>query len=282
MIPVNGRRLLAYLRPYLWPYFVGAMVCMVLFSATNGVMPFLVRFIFDDIFTGKNMRMLQLLPAAVLVTFLVRGVLQYGSDYLGDYVGNRIVTDLRNRTNPITSSTCPCPSSTANATGTILSRVSNDVFVVGNALTDVVASLLRDSVSLIVLVVVAFWNDWLLSLIAFVAFPASVVPIIRLSKKLRRFARKRQTSLGTLTALLQETVQGNRVVKAFGMEEYEKRRFAEESEGLFRLAMKVVRIRAVTTPMLETLAAFGIAGVVWYGGYSVITEEGRRGASSPF
>ena len=133
------------------------------------------------------------------------------------------------------------------------------------------------------LVVVAFWNDWLLSLIAFVAFPASVVPIIRLSKKLRRFARKRQTSLGTLTALLQETVQGNRVVKAFGMEEYEKRRFAEESEGLFRLAMKVVRIRAVTTPMLETLAAFGIAGVVWYGGYSVITRRQDAGrASSPF
>ena len=276
MIPVNARRLLAYLRPYVWPYFVGAMVCMVLFSATNGVMPFLVRFIFDDIFTGKNMRMLELLPAAVLVTFLVRGVLQYGSDYLGDYVGNRIVTDLRNRTNDHIQH-LSLSFFNRNATGTILSRVSNDVFVVGNALTDVVASLLRDSVSLIVLVVVAFWNDWLLSLIAFVAFPASVVPIIRLSKKLRRFARKRQTSLGTLTALLQETVQGNRVVKAFGMEEYEKRRFAEESEGLFRLAMKVVRIRAVTTPMLETLAAFGIAGVVWYGGYSVITGGRTQG-----
>ena len=154
-------------------------------------------------------------------------------------------------------------------TGTILSRVSSDVHVVGTALTGTVASLLRDSVSLVVLVVVAFLQDWILSLIAFVVFPASVLPMVWLSKQVRGFARKRQVSLGVLTALLHETVQGNRVVKAFGMEEYEKRRFEKESEGLFRLAMRVVRIRAFTNPMMEILAAFGIAGVVWYGGQSV-------------
>ena len=71
------------------------------------------------------------------------------------------------------------------------------------------------------------------------------------------------------------------MVKAFGMEEYENRRFEEESEGLFCLAMSVVRIRAFTTPMMEILAAFGIAGVVWYGGHSVIGGERTQGRSWP-
>ncbi len=275
------RRLLGYLAPYLWPYFIGAMLCMILFGATSGVMPFLVRFVFDDIFTNKDVFVLRILPGVIIATFLARGLFAYGSTYLSEYVGNRIVTDLRDQLNGHIQK-LSLSFFNRHPTGTILSRVANDVFVVGSALTGTVASVLRDSVSLVVLVVVAFWQDWVLSLIAFVAFPASVLPIIRLSKRLRGFARKRQVSLGVLTALLQETVQGNRVVKAFGMEEYEKRRFAEESEGLFRLAMKVVRIRAFTSPMMEILAAFGIAGVVLYGGYSVVGGGRTQGSFLAF
>ena len=285
LAPASGwpqlRRLLAFLRPYLWPYFAAAMVCMVLFSATNGVMPFLVRFVFDDVFTGKDVGMLRLLPAAIIATFVLRGAFQFGSTYLSEYVAQRIVADMRQRLNDHIQH-LSLEFFNRNPTGTVLSRVSNDVFVVGHALTDTVASVLRDSVSLVVLVVVAFYSDWLLALIAMAAFPASVGPIVQLSKKLRRFARKRQVSLGRLTSLLQETVQGNRVVKAFGMEDYEKRRFAEESESLFRLAMKVVRIRAFTSPMLEILAACGIAGVVWYGGHSVVSGGRTQGAFLAF
>src|SRR4029079_14632576 len=119
-----------------------------------------------------------------------------------------------------------------NATGQILSRVTSDVYVVGNSLTGSFASVLKDGVSLIVLLVVAFYQDWVLALIAIVVFPASVLPMVRLSKETRGDARKLQGTLGVLTALLQETVQGNRVVKAFNMQAYEKERFAAESRGL--------------------------------------------------
>jgi subfamily B ATP-binding cassette protein MsbA len=88
--------------------------------------------------------------------------------------------------------------------------------------------------------------------------------------------------MGNMTMLLQETIQGNRVVKAFGMEGYEKQRFAEENDRLFRLYMKATRIRAFTNPMMEILAAFGIAGVVWYGGYSVIVGGRTQGAFLAF
>ena len=275
------RRLLVYLRPYWWPHFACAIVCMVLFSATNGAMPFLIRHIFDDVFTNKNLFALKVLPFVIVGVFLVRGVVGFGSTYLTEYVGQRIVADLRAALNDHIQH-LSLSFFNRTPTGTIVSRITNDVALVRTALTDAVASLLKDASSLIILVVVAFYQDWFLSLIAFVAFPASVLPIIRLSKRLRSFAKKGQVSMGNMTVLLQETIQGNRVVKAFGMEAYEKQRFAEENDRLFRVFMKGTAIRAFTNPMMEVLAAFGIAGVVWYGGYSVIVGGRTQGAFLAF
>ncbi|HVN84440.1 MAG TPA: lipid A export permease/ATP-binding protein MsbA [Candidatus Binatia bacterium] len=275
------RRLLGYLRPYFWPHFSVAVISMVLFSSTNGVMPFLVRHIFDDVFTNKDVLALQILPGIIIGTFLARGVFAFGSTYLTEYVGQRIIADVRNQLNEHIQH-LSLSFFNRTPTGTILSRVTNDVVLVRAALTDAVASILKDATSLIVLVVVAFVNDWVLALIAFVAFPASVLPLMRLSKRLRGFSRKGQISIGNLTVLLQETVQGNRVVKAFGMEDYEQRRFGDENQRLFKLSMKATRIRAFTTPMLEILAAFGIAGVVWYGGHSVINGGRTQGSFLAF
>lgn len=274
-------RLLRYLRPYIWPYFAGAVVCMLLFSGTNGVMPFLIRHIFDDVFTAKDRAMLQVLPVVIIGVFLLRGLVSFGSTYLTEYVGQRIIADLRRELNEHIQR-LPLSFFNRTPTGTIVSRVTNDVALVRSALTDSVAAVLKDASSLVILVAVAFYQDWLLALIAFVVFPAAVLPVLRLSKRLRQVSRRGQASMGQLSTLLQETIQGNRVVKAFGMEEYEHRRFDAENENLFRLAMKSTRIRAFTTPMMEILAAFGIAGVVWYGGYSVIEGGRTQGAFLAF
>jgi subfamily B ATP-binding cassette protein MsbA len=270
-----------YVRPYLWPYFIGSMICMILFGSTNGIMPFLVRFIFDDVFTGKNASVLQVLPFAILGVFVFRGLCGYGSQYLSEWVNNQVINDLRNDLNAHIQD-LSLSFFNQNATGGVISRVTSDVYVVGTALTSSVSSVLKDGVSLIVLVIVAFYQDWKLATIAIVVFPASVLPMVRLSKRMRNYARRLQGSLAVLTALLQETVQGNRVVKAFGMEEYEKRRFADENRDLFRLALRVARIRAFVTPMMEILAAFGIAGVVWYGGHSVIVGGRTQGSFLAF
>ncbi len=275
------RRLLRYLRPYLWPYFAVAVLCMLLFSGTNGVMPFLIRHIFDDVFTAKDRAVLQVLPLVIVGVFLLRGLVSFGSTYLTEYVGQRIIADLRRELNDHIQR-LPLSFFHRTPTGTIISRVTNDVALVRSALTDAVAAILKDASSLVILVGVAFYQDWLLALIAFVVFPASVLPLLRLSKRLRQVAWRGQVTMGQLTTLLQETIQGNRVVKAFGMEEYEQRRFNAENERLFSLAMKSTRIRAFTTPMLEVLAALGIAGVVWYGGYSVIVGGRTQGAFLAF
>jgi subfamily B ATP-binding cassette protein MsbA len=270
------RRLLGYLRPYLWPRFAIAVVCMLVFSSTNGVMPFLVEGIFDDIFGAKNLAMLYALPVVILGVFLLRGFVNYGNQYLTEWVAQRAITDLRDEMNERVQH-LPLSYFNRTPTGTIVSRITNDVAQLRNALTDAIVSLLRDSTSLVILVCVAFYMDWVLAVIGFVVFPLSVLPVLRLSQRLRRYSRRGQATLGTLTALLQETIQGNRIVKAFGMEEYERARFGAENRRLFGLYMKASRAKALIQPIMEMLAAFGIAGVVLYGGYSVIVGGRTQG-----
>ena len=262
-------RLLQYLKPYVWPYFVLAMVCMLGYSATEGALPFLVQWMMDDVFVKRDIAMLHYLPAAIIGIFLIRGSLNFGQSYLSDYVGLRIVQDARN----VLARHLQFMSLSffsRHSSGTLISRVASDATLLRSALTDALASFLKDTTSLIVLVVVAFIKDWFLASLAFVVFPASVLPVMRLSKKVKRFARRGQISTGALTVFLQESIQGNRIVKAFGMEEYEIHRFTKESSRLFKQSLRGSRIRGIVSPMMELLAAFGIGAVVWYGGASVV------------
>jgi subfamily B ATP-binding cassette protein MsbA len=274
-------RLLPFLKPYLWPYFALAIACMLAYSATDGALPFLVQRVIDDVFVRKDTSMLYYLPLAVIVLFAVRGLVSFGQGYFTDYVGLRIVNDVRNRLNRHLQFMA-LSFFYRHPTGTLISRVGHDVSLLRSTLTDASASFLRDTTSVIVLVAVAFWQDWVLASIAFVVFPASVLPIMRLSRKIRRFTRQGQISTGALTSLLQESIQGNRVVKAFGMEKYEIQKFTAESHRLFKQHVRASRIKALVAPSMELLAAFAIAGVIWYGGWSVIGGGRTQGEFMAF
>ncbi|MGH7784728.1 MAG: ABC transporter ATP-binding protein, partial [Candidatus Binatia bacterium] len=158
----------------------------------------------------------------------------------------------------------------------------NDVVLLRSALTDAVASFMKDTTSLIVLIIVAFVKDWVLASIAFIVFPASVLPIMRLSRNIKRFTKRGQITSGTLTALLQESIQGNRIVKAFGMEQYENDRFVAENWRLFKQTMRASRIKSIVAPSMELLSSFAIGGVVWYGGWSVINDGRTQGEFMAF
>src|SRR5260221_5669588 len=275
------RRLFPFLRPYLVPEFVSALICMLLFSATNGVLPFLVERIFDDIFAKKNLEALKFLPWVIVGTFILRGAVNFGSAYLIEYVGQRIVEDLRNALSAHLQS-MSLSFFHRTPTGKILSRVTNDTTLVREALTQSSASMMKDATTLLALIVIAFMKDWFLALMAFIVFPVSILPLMGVYKTVRSSSRRGQGTLGNLTALMQEAVQGNRVVKAFGMEGYESERFAKENARLFRYSMKAGRLRAFVPPMVELVSACGIAAVVWYGGASVISGERTQGAFVAF
>lgn len=274
-------RLLRYLRPHLWPTFTVAMIAMLLFSATTGALPLLVERVFDDIFAAKNEFALTVLPVVIVGVFLFRAATAIASSYLMDLVGQRIVRSLRQEINDHLQS-LSLSFFNRTPTGTLLSRMTSDVTMVNQGLTQATASVIRDFTSLVVLLVVAFVKDPVLSVVAFMVFPAAVLPILRWSRKLRKTSRRGQVALGMLTTVLQEAIQGNRVVKAFGMQSYEQARFAEENERLFRLYMRASWLRAITTPLLEILSSLAIGGVVWWGGRSVIAGVRSQGSFLAF
>jgi len=257
------------------------MIAMLLFSATTGALPLLVERVFDDIFAAKNAFALTILPMVIVGVFLFRAVTAIASSYLMDLVGQRIVRFLRQQINDHLQS-LSLSFFNRTPTGTLLSRMTSDVLMVNEGLTQATASVIRDFTSLVVLLVVAFVKDPVLSVVAFLVFPAAVLPILRWSRKLRKTSRRGQVALGMLTTILQEAIQGNRVVKAFGMERYEQARFAEENERLFRLYMRVSWLRAITTPLLEILSSLAIGGVVWWGGRSVISGGRSQGSFLAF
>jgi len=257
------------------------MVCMLVYGATDGAIPFLVRTVMNDIFVRKDQAALNVIPFVIVGIFASRGLVNFGQSYLTAYVGMHIVTDVRNAINRHLQS-LSLSFFHRHSTGTLISRVNNDVTMLRTAVTDSVASLMRDTTSVVVLTAVAFYMDWVLASIAFVVFPASVLPVTRLSRKIKRFTKRGLVAKGNLTAFLQESIQGNRIVKAFGMEEYENKRFGQENQRILKQALRASRIRSVVTPAMELLASFGIAAVVWYGGSSVIQEGRTQGEFMAF
>ena len=274
-------RLLTFLKPYIWPYFTLALVCMLAFGATDGAIPFLVQRIMDDVFGKKDASVLSYLPFLVVGIFAFRGLMNFGQSYLNDYVGLRIINDVRNALNRHFQS-LSVSFFHRNPTGTLIARVNSDVLLLRFAITDALASFMKDATSLIVLVVVAFMKDWVLASIAFIVFPASVLPVIKLSRRIKKFTRRGQISTGALTMLLQESIQGNRIVKAFGMENYEDRRFMAENWQLFKQSLRASRIKSIVSPSMEILASVGIGSVVWYGGWSVIGGGRTQGEFMAF
>jgi len=268
------RRLLQFVKPY-WTRLVGAMICMLFVSAATAASAFLVKPVLDDVFFKKDLTMLKLIPLAIVGIFLLKGVFDYGQAYLMSHVGQRIIADLREKIyNHLQSMSLSF--FTRNPTGVLMSRITNDVSMVQGAVTDAVTGLLKDLFTIIGLVGVVFYRDWKLAIIALVVFPLAVYPIFKFGRKLRSYSSRSQTTMGDISTILLETISGNRIVKAFNMEEYEQKRFARENRKLFSIQMKSVRVRAVSHPLMEVLGGLGIACIVFYGGYNVI-----KGVATP-
>jgi subfamily B ATP-binding cassette protein MsbA len=273
------RRLLVYLRPHVWPRGVLAVAFMLVYSAVQGSLPFVVKYTFDHVFTQHQEGALPLAVLAVAVFGMLQGGLSFGSGYLTDWVGQRVITDLRNELTRHMQ-TLDLAFFNRQRAGQIVSRVTADVTLVRNAVTDAVKSIFQDSTTLIVLCVVAVYMDWVLALMGLLLFPVAGLPLRYFSTQLRLTSRRQQEATGRLNAMLHENVQGNRVVKVFGQEAFEADRLRDQDERIFHLFMRASRIRSL--PITEVLAGFAIAVIIWYGGNSVITHTRTQGDFGAF
>ena len=257
------------------------MIFMALCSGAKSASAYLVKPVLDTIFFEKDMTKLYIMPGNVVLLFIAKGIVEYLQAYFIWYVGQRVVTDIRNLLF-FNMQKQPLSFFDKTPTGSNISRVVNDVALVQSTVSDSVAAVLNDIFTIIGLIIVAFRMEWKLTLIAFIILPFSIYPIVSFGKRLRKIGLNIQQYLARLTSFLHETITGQRIVKAFSMEKYENNRFAGENEKLFKLMMKRIRVRALSHPVMELIGGIAVAVIVWYGGYQVIIGKSTPGTLFSF
>src|SRR5256714_7133072 len=258
-----------------------AFLCMGVAAGSTALRAWLMEPVLDRIFIARDASLLLLLGAAALLLALVKGFSDYGQTVLLNRVGQRVITDVQTA---LFGRLIRADLSYFNATssGLLISRLTNDVGLLRNAASNVLAGIGRDAVTVVFLVGLMFYQDWVLALIAFFAFPLAIRPIVGIGRRMRRVSANTQAEMGQLTTLLSQTFQGARHVKAYGMEEYEARRAAGLFERIFALVDRANRTRARATPMMEALGGAAIAVVILYGGHQVISGARTPGALFSF
>ena len=242
---------------------------------------YLIKPVIDDIFFKGDLKMLKILPIAVILLYVARGIGMYGQEYMMNYVGESIITKFRNALYGRIQD-LPLSFFHAESTGVLMSRITHDVGIIKNMVSSAVTGMLRDVFSIIGLTFVIFYQDWKMAIFAFLVLPVAFYPVVEFGRRVRRVSTGCQEAMAELNSFLHETFAGNKIVKAFGMEEYEKKRFAEKTENYFQLEMKAVIARALSSPIMEFLGGAGIAFVIWYGGYKVITGASTAGTFFSF
>jgi subfamily B ATP-binding cassette protein MsbA len=229
-----------------------AFGCMLVVALTTAAFPKLIQPVVDDIFVARRPEMLWPIALAALAVFVARGVAAYGQAVLMTTVGQSIVARMQNDLfRRLIGADLAFYSE--SSPGGLVARFINDVNLLRNAASNTLTGLGKDALTAAALVAVMFYEDWLLAAIAFVAFPTAVLPILRIGRRLRRISGRTQQQVGGLTTLLDETFQGIRHVKAYGMEAYETARAEDAIDELFRLNVKAAKTRNALHPIMELL-----------------------------
>lgn len=276
-------RLLKLLPPYKAQIFM-AFVCMAAFALTNGAMAFLIgpvmKYLFGagaesginlipfNIVTVPREKMMVAIPLAIIMVAAIKGISSYGQSFFMGYVSQGVIRDIRKKLYDHIL-TQPINFFSHTPTGVLISRLTNDVNLLQTATAETVATVMKQGLTVIVLGGVVISLDWKLALAASIALPLSIYPMRRLGKKMKKISTQNQVSMGTLTSLLHESIAGIRVVKAFGMESYESGRFHRENERVTKYQLKSIKIRAISSPLMETLGAIGFAMTIWYAAYRI-------------
>jgi subfamily B ATP-binding cassette protein MsbA len=282
-------RLLAYARRY-WAYLLGSVALMAAAGGAQGLTALLIGPVMDVVlnperpetrvalFThpvlGRQLYLDQIVPSGIhnvasmvafciLAVFVTKGICDYLGNYLINYTGFSAVTDLRNAVfNKVLKQGAQFFE--AHSTGQLMSSIMNDVDKVQLATSHILADFLRQSFSAVALLFVVISMDWKLALVSLTVLPFVFWPTRQIGRRIRRTSRRTQDRQAELNQILQETLSGHMVVKAFGAESYETRRFREGSQNLLRSNLRYVAQQALSSPVIELFGAITIVGLLWY------------------
>jgi len=269
-----------HIKPYRW-HVVGGLVCMAIAAATTAVLAKMLQPLFDDVFMARNEAMLFQVAGLVLVIFVLKGLSSFGESVSMIYVGQKIIGDIQKRLfdHFIEADLAYFH---ARSSGELVSRFTNDVNLMRGAVTTALTGMGKDTLSLIFLIGLMFYQDWFLATLAFFVFPVAILPIVKIGRKMRKVSINTQEEMGAFTILLHQIFQGMRVVKAYAMEKYEQKRAYRLIDCISQLNIKGGRVRAASHPIMETLGGCAIVIVILYGGTQVIGGNRTTGTFISF
>jgi subfamily B ATP-binding cassette protein MsbA len=253
-------RLLTYVAPY-WRAFALGILGMVIVAATEPALPALLKPLLDGTFVHRDPQVMRWAPVLIVALFVVRGLATYLASYAVAWVGNRVVTDLRNAMFRKLLA-LPTPYYNEHPSGNLISKLTYDVTQVMSAASGVLTIVLKDGLAIVGLLAWLFWLNWQLTLLALVMAPFIVGVVRLISVRLRRSSRDVQQAMGDITQVLQEAIEGHRVVKLFGGQHYEADRFGVQADRVRRFNMKQAAAAAVSVPVVQFIAAVALAVII--------------------
>ncbi len=256
------RRLLGYVKPF-WKVFLIAAVALMVVASTEAAFAYFIKPMLDGTFIDRDPRIIQLTPFVLVGIFLVRGIATFLSGYWMAWAARMVIKRLRAE---MFERLLRLPVSFFDAipSGSLLSKLIYDVEQVARATTDVITILVRDTLTVIVLLMLMFYHSWQLALIMLIGTPLIAQVITVINRRFRRYSSRIQLSMGDVTQIAEEVIEGQRVVKTFGGESYELERFEQANENNRRLNMKLESTSAASVPVIQLIAAVGTALVLYF------------------
>jgi len=254
------RRLLSYVRPYWWAFAL-AVVGMVIVAAGDVLMAYMVMPIIQKLQHPDPETTLQL-PLAVVGVFLLRGLGSFMSEYGMAWTGHRVVFDLRRQMIDRVLS-LPTAFFDATASGRLISKFTFDAYQLAAATSSAITTAVRSTLTIAGSLGFLFWLNWKLTLISIVAFPLVAATVRYFSRRLRRVARDVQQRTGAITQVLEEIIGGQRVVKVFGGQPYERARAVAAANRLRQSMSKQSSASAASSPMLQFFGACAVGVIVY-------------------
>lgn len=267
------RRLLGYARPHLGMFMIG-VVGMLMFAATDSALAFLVQKFLAGAFVEPDPRIIWAIPLGAVALFLLRGIGDYVSNYFPGWVGRQVIKSMRGELFAHYLR-LPVRYYEQAATGDLLSRLTLNIERVAEATTNSVTVLIRDTLTIIGLIGMLFWYDWQLAAFVLLLAPPISWLIQSINRAFRRYSARIQASMGDVTRVAKEALDAQRVIKAFNAERHEEAIFEAANERNRHSNMRLIAARALANPVVQLIAALGLAGVLFFAIRQVFTREMR-------
>ena len=263
------------MRPYLGQL-IGGFICLLLVGIIGLLIPWLFKFLIDDVLIQGNEIILNYIAGGAVLMYFLKGIFNYGQKYLISGLSQHVVVDLRkdlyNHLQKLSLSFFE-----RQTTGDLMSRITNDVNVIQNSLTNGFSNMVLQPVMILGIVGFLLYIDWKLALVSFLIIPIITYAINKFGFKMRSISTKIQNEMSNVTNILQETLSAVRIVKAFNNEDKEIKKFSKANERTLQENLKGVQVEATITPVVEFIISLGAAGFLWYGGHKVLNGSMTTG-----